>query len=131
MPCIGRVMLLLINPIEQSDTCASSHIPHILLNAEVHYRVHNIPLVSILSQLNPFHNLTPLRYISILSLSKPSRPTYHGFSPNYFLCLPHSSTSYHPSPPPPHSYNMSHAWLKSLIMSLDHHKFLFQLCCYC
>lgn len=61
---------ILANSTEQSPWKASQGPPHISWDPKVHYRVLRCPpLVPMLSQLNPVHNLLPISLSSMLILS--------------------------------------------------------------
>jgi hypothetical protein len=59
---------MVLSPSRESDSCsATQKLPSYLSNPILRYRTHkNLPLVPILSQINPLHSISP-RYILILS----------------------------------------------------------------
>jgi len=106
------------SPEEAKSRSANQKIPHLLWNPKVHYHVHKIlPLIPILSQMNPIHTFSSYLIRSILIIILPSNLSLSPFrSANQnFVCISQTSNKCHmPCPYPPQ--------LNSLIIFSEQYK---------
>jgi hypothetical protein len=130
-------LLTELSPSWKAANCAvTQELPRILWNPEVHCRVHNsLPLVHILSQIDPVHTIPPISLRSILILSThlrlhlPSGLLPSGFSSISYMHFSSSPFVLHalPSYPPrlDHS-NYLYVWRRAQGMKLLIHNMTLQ-----